>query len=961
MSRLPHGGLINRQEAITFSFNGRQYQGYQGDTLASALLANNLSFVGRSFKYGRPRGIVASGPEEPNAIMQVGAGSTSTPNIKATEVALSPGLIARTTNGWPSVNFDLMQVFDLLGGFLPPGFYYKTFMGPDGLWMFYEKIIRRMAGFGQAPDVPDLDKYDRQNQHADLVIAGGGPTGLAAALAAGRSGARVIIADERLHWGGMLLPSDPAIDGSAPLQWVDAVVAELKAMTNVTLLLNSTVFGNYENSFVTIVERRPGGGVAERVHRTRTKELLLATGAIERMPVFGNNDRPGVMLSRAISEYVQRYAVIPGEKLVLFTCQDYAYQTVRDWISSGREVAAIIDSRSEVSEKLTAPLEAQNVRILKGHVVTEVLGRNRVKAVRVASLKGGSLGLSSEDLSCDVLACSSGWSPAVHLACHSGDRPYWRDDIQGFVSGSGKTAGAAGGSYLLNTCLKEGYSAGLLAADISGQTATDIPAPICDPEVEGIQSSIFLVPHSKAVSRAPKQFVDFQNDVTAAAIELAAREGYQSVEHVKRYTALGFGTDQGKLSNVNGVAILAKTLNQSMDETGTTMFRPPYTPVGFGTIAGREVGSLLDPARLTAIHPWHLSKGAEWENVGQWKRPWFFPRAGESMSDAVQRECRAVRNSVGMLDASTLGKIDIRGRDAGEFLTRLYTNSYLKLKVGHCRYGVMLKEDGMIFDDGVIARIAEDHYIGTTTTGGAATVLQWMELWHQTEWPELDVYLTSVTDHWATIAVSGPDCRKVLEQLDFGISLADEDFPFMTWKDAQLDGVGVRIFRISFTGELSFEVNVPANHALAIWERIYDAGQPFGITPYGTETMHVLRAEKGFIIVGQDTDGSVTPADMGMNWIVNARKKFSFIGKRSLARSDTARANRKQWVGLLPDDPNRVLKEGSQLVFDAEQPIPMDMVGHVTSSYFSSTLNRSFALAMVKGGQDGSQGVCACR
>ena len=500
--------------------------------------------------------------------------------------------------------------------------------------------------------------------------------------------------------------------------------------------------------------------------------------------------------------------------------------------------------------------------------------------------------------------------------------------------------------------MREGASAGAEAAKLAGFGLGEVrfPTPVIDQIIEQPQQALFLVPHNKATSRAPSQFVDFQLDVSAAGIELAVREGFESVEHVKRYTALGFGTDQGKLGNINGMAILADALGQGIAETGTTIFRPSYTPTTFGAIAGRDINELFDPERYTAMHRWHVENGAEFENVGQWKRPWYFPQSNETMQQAVDREGLAIRNSVGILDATTLGKIDIQGPDAAEFITRMYTNSYLKLAPGKCRYGVMLKEDGMIFDDGVCACLSENHYLMFTTTGGAAGVLSWLELWQQTEWPELKVYFTSVTDHWATATVTGPNARKVIARVCQDIDLASESFGFMDWRDGTVAGVTARVFRISFTGELSYEVNVPAHYGRHVWEHLIEAGAEFNITPYGTETMHVLRAEKGFIIVGQDTDGSMTPADMNMNWVVGKNKAFSFIGKRSLERSDSIRENRKQLVGLKTLEPSAVLPEGAQIVNDPNQPIPMAMQGHVTSSYYSASLEHSIALAVVKGG-----------
>jgi len=950
---------------IDFTFNGQSYQGIAGDTLASALLANGVDVVGRSFKYARPRGIFGHGAEEPNAIIQLGSGAATVPNLKATQVELYQGLEASSVNGWPSVNFDVMAIVGAFGRLMPPGFYYKTFMYPKKLWMIYEHFIRKAAGLGAAPVEADPDTYDRFNQHCDVLVVGAGPAGLVAAREAARTGARVIIADEQSEFGGSLLASQQTMDGVLAPRWVTSLVAELAAYKNVQLLPRSTVFGYYDHNFLTILERRTdhlglssAQGTRQRLHRVRAVQVVLATGAFERPLVFANNDIPGVMLASSVSTYINRYGVAPGKKMVLFTTNDSAYQTALDWQQTGREIIAVVDTRSNPSGDIVAAVKVFGIEVIGGHGLIEAQGNKRVKRALIAPINESGTQVTGpvRRLDCDLIACSGGWSPAVHLSSHTGAKPVWDENIVGFRPGESKqqerSVGACRGTFDLAGCLAEGASAGAVAASLCGHGDGRVQFPACAVEdyTEQPPQALFLVPHTSTTSRAPSQFVDFQLDVSAGAIELAVREGFESVEHVKRYTALGFGTDQGKLGNINGMAILANALDQTIAETGTTIFRPSYTPTTFGAIAGRDVNALFDPERYTAMHRWHVEHGAEFENVGQWKRPWYFPQTGETMRAAVNRECLAVRNSVGMLDASTLGKIDIQGPDAAEFITRMYTNSYLKLAPGKCRYGVMLKEDGMIFDDGVCACLGDNHYLMFTTTGGAAGVLAWLELWRQTEWPELQVYFASVTDHWATATVTGPNARKVIAKVCQDIDLSNEAFSFMDWRDGTVAGVKARVFRISFTGELSYEVNVPAHYGRHIWQALIEAGEEFSMTPYGTETMHVLRAEKGFIIVGQDTDGSMTPADMNMDWVVGKKKTFSFIGKRSLQRSDTGRENRKQLVGLKTVDGQAVLPEGAQVVFDAKQKIPMAMQGHVTSSYYSAYLGHSIALAVVKGG-----------
>lgn len=967
VNRLAKGGRIDRSQALSFTFNGQTYQGFAGDSLAAALLANGVDIVGRSFKYSRPRGIVAAGSEEPNAVLQIGSTEAAQiPNVRATQQALYSGLVANSTNGWPSVNTDLMGILGKVGGgMMPPGFYYKTFMYPQNLWMTYEKYIRKAAGLGRSPTEVDPDIYDQLNQHCDVLIVGAGPAGLAAALAAGRSGARVILADEQEEFGGSLLDTRETLDGKPAADWVAQAIAELQKMPEVTLLPRATVNGYHDHNFLTIHQRltdhlgetAPMGQARQRMHRVRAKRVVLASGAHERPLVYANNDVPGNMLAGAVSTYVRRYGVAPGQELVLSTNNDYAYRVVLDWLDAGRKVVAVADARSNPRGSWVEEARARGVRILTGSAVVEARGSKRVTGARICAIDAKAHKVTSpgEVLDCDLIVSSGGYSPVVHLASHLGGRPEWREDILGFVPGPGNgiqqriDAGAVNGVFALGDVLANGFEAGAKAAAETGYKAVSGSLPQAEVRQEEPMLALFQVPHDKSTARAPKQFVDLQNDVTAAGIELATREGFESVEHVKRYTALGFGTDQGKLGNINGLAIAARSMGISIVQMGTTMFRPNYTPVTFGAVAGRHCGELFDAKRYTAMQAWHVKSGAEFEDVGQWKRPWYFPKKGEDLHAAVARECLAVRNSVGILDASTLGKIDIQGPDAREFLNRVYTNAWTKLDVGKARYGLMCKEDGMVFDDGVTACLADNHFVMTTTTGGAARVMEWLEIYHQTEWPELKVYFTSVTDHWATMTLSGPNSRKLLAKVT-DIDLDKDAFPFMSWKEGLVGGVPARVFRISFTGELSYEVNVQADYALGVWEQIIEAGKEFDLTPYGTETMHVLRAEKGFIIVGQDTDASVTPDDLNMGWCVGRTKPFSWIGKRGMNRADCLREDRKQLVGLKPVDPSQVLPEGAQLVFDPKQSIPMQMVGHVTSSYMSAAMGYSFAMAVVKGG-----------
>jgi len=961
-NRLATDGRIDRSKPIHFRFNGKQYGGFAGDTLASALLANGVSIVSRSFKLHRPRGIVGCGAEEPNAILQIGTGSTTIPNQRATQVELYEGLEARSTKGWPSVNFDIAAINDLLSPVLAAGFYYKTFMRPKALWKYYERFIRHSAGIGKSPREPDPDNYEHRNAHCDVLVAGGGPAGIMAALVAARSGARVIIADEQNEFGGSLLSSTQSLDGKPATEWLEASLATLSAFENVTLLSRSTVFGYYDHNFVAIAERctdhigeHNHDQVRQRLWRVRASQVVLAQGAFERPLVFCNNDRPGVMLASALSSYVNRYAVVPGKRVIVFTNNDSAYQTAIDLSQRGAAVAAIVDSRAGGAADLGEAAEAVGIPVFRGHIVTDVVGKRRVRGVRIAKWTG----VASESVSnsikidCDLVAMSGGWSPAVHLHSQSGGRNVWDDSLHCFVPGDAAqaciSAGAGNGKWALRDCLQDGADAGRHASGQCGYKVADAKLPGTEHASANALEPLWRVPAAKDPDACPKQFLDFQNDTSVADVRLAVREGYRNVEHVKRYTALGFGTDQGKLGNINGMAVLAECLGTSIPDVGTTTFRPAYTPVTFGVCAGEGVGDLFDPVRKTAVHEWHEAAQAPFEVVGQWLRPWYFPQGTEDLHAAVARECLATRNSLGIMDASTLGKIDVQGPDAVEFLERIYTHNVGKMKIGRCAYGIMLGEDGMVKDDGVMARIGERQFYLTTTTGGAALVLSWLESWLQTEWPEFDVYLTSVTDHFSTIAVVGPNSRRVLQKLGCSINIDKDSFPFMSVQSAELAGVPVQLFRISFSGELAFEVNVDSSYALHMWQLLMEAGEEFEITPYGTETMHVLRAEKGFVILGQDTDGSVNPVDLGMNWLLSRDKDF--LGKRSLMRPDAKRDDRKQLVGLLSVDGNSVLAEGAQLIESSETTTPVRMHGHVTSSYASACLGHPIALAILQSGR----------
>ena len=964
--RLDTGGRVNRDRVLNFTWNGKAYKGLEGDTLASALLANGISLVGRSFKYHRPRGIFSAGAEEPNAIVQLEAGAYTQPNVKATQVELYEGLEARSVNCWPTVEYDFGAAANLCAKLLPAGFYYKTFMWPSRFWMTYEYFIRRAAGLGRAPKEADPDIYDKAHAHCDVLVVGGGPTGLAAALAAARTGARVILADEQSEFGGDLLGRRDVMDDAPATEWVRKVVEELASFTEVRLLPRSTVFGYYDHNYLAIAERRTdhlnpkdgAGKPRQRLWKVRAKQVILATGSIERPLVFADNDRPGVMLAESARTYLNRYAVKPGRRAVVFTNNDNAYAAAIDLADAGVEIGAIVDLRPDVQGPLPQKARARGLEILAGEAIVATHGGNRVQSVEVMLLspEGDHVHGTARKIDCDLVCVSGGWSPTVHLFSQSGGKLTYDAGRACFVPGKSKqaerSAGAAHGTFGVADCLDEGFAAGLAAAGAAGFATAGIsltPPAVEQPGEAGLRA-LPVVPGKAAVGHGKaKHFVDLANDVTAADVRLAAREGYRSVEHTKRYTTLGMGPDQGKTSNVPGLAVLAEALGKEIPEVGTTTFRPPYTPVTYGLLAGRDVGEMFDLSRTTPIHEWHAMTGAVFDDAGHWRRPWYYPRAGEDMTAAVRRECRAVRESVGIMDASTLGKIELIGPDAVKVLNQVYANAWDNLAVGRCRYGLMLGEDGMVFDDGVTARLGEHHYLMTTTTGGAARVFGWIDDWLQCEWTNWKAFITSVTEQWATVSIAGPRARDLVRELAAGTDVSAEALPHMAIREGKIAGFPGRIARISFTGELGFELSVPSSYGMALWTACVTAGAKYGLTPFGTEAVHILRAEKGYIVSGHEFDGTVTPQDLGMGWAVS-KTKPDFLGRRSLDRSDMKRADRKQLVGLQVQDPNAVLPEGSQVVERVLKAPPMPMIGHVTSSYWSETLKRGIALALVAGG-----------
>ena len=971
-NRRASGGLIDRSRVVRFRFDGRDFTGHPGDTLASALLANGEHMVARGFKYHRPRGIVGAGSEDPTALVQIGRDAARTdPNTRVTEQEIYDGLEAMAQNVWPSLKFDVGAVNDWASAFLPAGFYYKTFMGPLGNWMAFEPFIRRAAGMGKAPSAPDPDRYEAINRHCDVLVVGGGPAGLMAALTAGRAGARVILAEETAALGGRLLSVDPdtvRLGGAAPAEWVDSVVAELGRLDSVTVLPRTAAFGYYAQNFVGLWERvtdhlaanaRPGNLPRQRVWRVRAREVVLATGAVERPLVFHENDRPGIMLAGAARTFVHRYGVLPGKRVLIFANNDSAWEAAFDLQAAGARVAGIVDLRRDVDAALLSAAAGRGIAIHPGAAIVGTSGSHRVSGATVRRLgDSGDVEGPVTAIECDLLAVSGGWMPNIALFSQSRGKLAYDETLSAFKPGQSwqreRSAGAAAATFDLDGCLKEGAKAGADAAAKAG-LSTKAAKP---PKVEGAerpQGTPKVIPEipSGRPKHKVRAWIDLQDDVTTKDLRLALHEGYDSIEHAKRYTTTGMGTDQGKVANMNAFALVADTLQKPIWQVGTTTYRQPWKPVTFAALAGQHVGDHFHPRRTTPMHAWHKANGAVFEPVGDWLRARAYVKPVESFDEAVRRESLAAREGVAVLDASTLGKIDIRGKDARTFLNRVYTNAWSKLAPGKARYGLMLGEDGMVMDDGVTACIADDHFHMTTTTGGAARVLTWLEDYLQTEWRELEVYLTTVTEEWAVASLSGPDSWRVVADLCEGIDPDPERFAFMSHADAAIDGVPVRVFRISFTGALAYEINIAADYGAWLWDKVMEAGAKYAITPYGTEAMHLLRAEKGFIIVGQETDGTATPKDLGMDWIVS-KTKGDFIGKRSLSRSDTARPDRKQLVGLVTEDPAIMLAEGAHVIATGTEPTakPVPMLGHVTSSYMSPTLNRSIALAMVKSGRD---------
>jgi sarcosine oxidase subunit alpha len=947
-NRLARGGAVDRSRSIVFTFNGRRLHGYAGDTLASALLANGVAIVGRSFKYHRPRGIYGAGVEEPNAIVDLGHDGRHDPNAKATLVELSEGMVARSVNCWPSVERDLHGGLDLLHRFLPSGFYYKTFMRPS--WHAHEPYIRRLAGLGTVGTQVDESRYETRHAHCDMLVVGAGPAGLAAARAAAAAGLRLILVDDQPRCGGSLLWQDAEIDGMPVPAWVDDAVARIRSSPDALILTRTTAFGYFDHNLLALVEQRADaaqGWAPERIWKVRARGVVLATGAIERPLVFPNNDRPGVMSAAAVRQYIRRYGVRPGRRAVVLTNNDSAYDAAIELRRAGAEVT-LLDVRAGPPPACVEAARANRVAVWPGKAIVDVRGRSRVTAVRI----GGTGTPSAHErriawLPCDLVAVSGGWSPTVHLFKQSGGSLRYDDAIAAFVPDRSvqdeRTIGAARGLFSLDACLRDGHDVGTAAAAYMGR-AVDLRAPAAKPEA----ASYAIEPHWQVRLPNARQWVDYQNDVTVEDIRLAARENYASVEHLKRYTTLGMATDQGKTSNLNGLAILADVTGRAIPEVGVTTFRPPFVPVSLGALAGQRRGALYAPVRRLPAHREHVERGAAFDEYGGWLRPACYPRAGESQAQAIHREVLAVRHGVGLFDGSPLGKLEVVGPDAARFLNLMYYNDLATLTPGRIRYCLLLSENGKLFDDGVVARLAEDRYLLSPSSSHAAAVAAALEEWRQCEYLGMRVAITNVTSAWATFAVTGPRARTIVERLDTDIDVSVPALPHMSLAAGSIGGVPARIARVSFTGEVSFEISVPAGYGASLLRCLEELGAAEGITHFGIESLLVLRAEKGYILVGRDTDGTTEPQDLGMTGPLRT-KAVDFVGRRSLLRPDSRRPDRRQLVGLEPVPPDAVLPTGAHACETTGRG--RRSLGYVTSSYLSPTLGRPFALAMVEAGR----------
>jgi heterotetrameric sarcosine oxidase alpha subunit len=957
--RIASGGLIDRSKEISFIFNGKKYNGYKGDTLASALLANGVHLIGRSFKYHRPRGIIAAGVEDANGKVQLYKDNITEPNVNVTEVELVEGLRIESQNCWPSVNFDVGGINNFLNRFFPAGFYYKTFMWPKSFWYHvYEPFIRKAAGMGKASLDPDPDRYEHQYEHCDILVVGSGPSGIASALSAAKNGARVILAEDKARFGGSLLTDNVTIGNKNGDEWVEDSISELKSMPNVIIKKRSQVFGYYDHNMLVMFERckdhlnNPEPYTPrQRLWYIRAKHVLISTGSIERPLIFANNDRPGIMLASSAREYLKVYGVLPGKKPIIFTNNDTAYETAIEFKAHGIDTV-ILDTRK--SSDAGVVIEAKNIgiEIKFNHGIANTAGYKKVKSATIGELtesKDGYKNLTT--IPCDSIFVSGNWTPTVHLASQSGNKLKYESETDTFLPDQSRqketVIGSANGSFTLKESLADGFNKGYQLSDEITKNGRETSVPISDEKDFGSHDKFWCMP--VADNKHYKRFVDFQNDVAVSDIQLAVREGFRSIEHVKRYTTLGMATDQGKTSNLNGLQLVSDLEKKIVPEVGHTTFRPPYTSVTIGTIIGREVGKNYRATRKSPIHEWHEKNNAVFVDAGLWLRPRYYKRGNETLQEAAKREALNVRQNVGICDVTSLGKIDIKGKDSAEFLNRVYTNAFLKLPVGKARYGVMLREDGMVFDDGTTTRIAENHFHMTTTTAQAANVLSHLEYYLQVVWPELDVNVVSTTEQWAGAAIAGPKSRELLQRLFPEEDMSNEGFPFMGFKELKFKNTVARVFRISFSGELAFEMNVMSDYGEEMWNEIISQGEDFGIQPYGTEALSTLRIEMGHV-AGSEIDGRTIAYDLSLEGMLSQKKDF--IGKRSLNRKAFTENNREKIVGVVPIDKKTSIPEGSYLVENAKASFPNPKLGHVSASCWSVEYDNPFSLAIIKDGKN---------
>lgn len=942
--RLATGGRIDRTRPLPFRFAGRSYQGYAGDTLASALLANGVRLTGRSFKFHRPRGIMGVGVEEPNALVQLGTGARSTPNVRATEILLYDGLVAEPVNCWPSVRFDIGALSARLARFLPAGFYYKTFMWPS--WRLYEGLIRRAAGLGRVAREPDPDRYEHRHAHCDVLVVGAGPAGLAAARAAAAGGARVMLVEQESELGGSLLVDAAAIDTLDGTAWALKTASEIATAPEALCLTRTAAVGYFDHNLVMLAETigdeaacaRNPATPRIRLWNVRAGRVILATGSIERPLVFSGNDRPGVMLAEAVRSYIARFGVRPANRAVIFTNNDDAYRTAFSLADSGATVAALVDLRATAPAHLAKNLSTRGIPHHCGAAVIDTRGGKALRAAQLRFPDG-----TTRWVDCDLIAMSGGRNPATHLFSQSGGTLRYDEALACFMPDSSvqaeRSVGAAAGRFGLAAVLTDGHQAGMEAAAAAGWPSA-VPAPdaSADPDCAPIE------PAWQVEGGRSKAFVDFQNDVSADDIALSAQENFRSIEHLKRYTTLGMAPDQGKTSNVNALAIMAGLTGKGIGEAGTTRFRFPFTPIPLASLAGMRRGALFRPLRQMPAHDRHLSAGAVFEDFGGWQRPACYSRAGETRYDAEQREARTVRKAAGLFEGSPLGKIEIVGPDAATFLDRIYCNAMSSLKVGRVRYGLMLSELGVVIDDGVCARLGEQHFLVCTSSGGAGRIAEWLEEWRQCEWPDLDLVIAPVTSAWGVLTLSGPKARDILARAGTDIDLTPAAFPHMSIRHGTVAGLPARILRVSYTGDLSYEINVPARSTPALWDRIMAEGAAEGIAPVGVDAWMVLRTEKGYLHIGADSDGTTIPQDIGFGRVL--RREDDFIGKRSLLLPENMRPDRLRFVGFEGLDSARPPLIGAHVTHGTESD------GYVTSAAFSPALGRVVALGMLRRGDD---------